>query len=48
MTEVDEGVNDVASAHEVRCFAIKAHQQSAELVNPGKGTLALDELEGSA
>ncbi len=39
MTEVDEGVDDVVSAHEVRCFPVKANQQGTELVNPSKSPL---------
>lgn len=39
MAEIDEGEDDEMSAHEVGGFAVKAHQEGAELVNPGKGAL---------
>lgn len=39
MAEIDESENDEMRAHEVRRFAVKANQQGAEFVDPGKGSL---------
>jgi hypothetical protein len=40
VTQIDERVDNEMSAHEVSCLAVKANQQCAKLINPGKRPLA--------
>lgn len=40
MAEIDQGINDVVSAHKMRCFTIKTNQQGAKFVDPGEGSFA--------
>ena len=36
VAEVDQGIDDVVSAHKMGCLAVKAHQKRTKLVDPGK------------